>query len=91
MLVRIHPPEPMAVSANGRQLGFQPSNEGSIPSIATMKIKSKIGDFIAGIVVSIIDWTSNLPDKCKGCGSRTPPWTLPDGTPCDEKCFFKVH
>ena len=84
MLVRVQPPEPMAVSANGRQLGFQPSNEGSIPSIATMKILDKILDYL-------LDHIGNVPDKCKGCGSRTPPWTLPDGTPCEEDCFFKNH
>ena len=84
MLVRVQPPEPMAVSANGRQLGFQPSNEGSIPSIATMKIIDKILDYV-------LDFIGRVPDKCKGCGSRTPPWTLPDGTPCKEQCFFKVH
>jgi len=50
--------------------------------ITDMKIVDRILDFI-------LDHIGNVPDKCKGCGSRTPPWTLPDGTPCEEDCFFK--
>ena len=43
------------------------------------------------ILDRLLDCIGRVPDKCQGCGSRTPPWTLPDGTPCEEDCFFKNH